>query len=321
MTDRWAPTDSFSLPGGYGMRRMSATEFATHGEGLAGLFDMLLVFEPPRKRPQHRHYRYVIGADISDGLGLDRSVCDVLRVPTIAEPAEQVAQFVTDSVSAEDFAPIIDAIGRWYADPDGMEAQAAIEINNHGKSTQDLLQKHYGYGNFYRWQYVDKAKLDDRFSKAIGWETSVRTRPILLGRLATALKAIDPITGHPGIVIHSPITFNDLADFYSATGHLADAEATRGAHDDCVFSIAIANFAAEQLLVGEQEPLADRRHREHMEAVDRKRASGVDRRDWRNTDCTAAEMELELADDDLGILTEDEIQDLAESHAHENYDP
>lgn len=313
-------TDSFTLPGGYGMRKLSPQEFAASGQGLVGLFDMLLVFEPPRKRPKHVGYRYVLGCDIGDGLGLDRSVCDVLRVPTMAEPAEQVAQFVTDSIGAEDFAPIIDAIGRWYADPDGLEAHACIEINNHGLATQGLLQRHYGYINFYRWQYADKADISKRFSKAIGWETNQKSRKVLLGKLMQGLKGIDPITGQPNLIVHSPITFNDLSDFYSPTGHLADAEATRGSHDDCVFSLALAHLAAEQMLVGESEPLADRRHRLHVEAEARARDAGTERRDWRNTDCTSLEMELELADDDLGILTDDDIQDLAEAHRDENYD-
>ena len=319
--DRPREPDSFTLPGGFGMRKLNAREFAAQGEGLQGLFDLLLVFEPPRRRPKSLDYRYVLGVDTSDGLGLDRSICDVVRVGTLAEPKEQVAQFCSDSTSAEDFAPIVDAIGRWYADPDGLEAQAAIEINNHGLATQGLLQRHYGYANFYRWQYQDKFDISKRFSKAIGWETNVKSRKILLGRLMTALKTIDPVTADPDLIIHSPITFNDLADFYSPTGHLADAEATHGSHDDAVFSLAIANFAAEQLLIGESEPVADRRHRIHQEELDRESKTGREPRDWRNTDCTAGEMSLELVPDrDGSILTDDEVGELVEAQAYADYD-
>ena len=44
-----------------------------------------------------------------------------------------------------------DAIGRYYADADQVEAMAAIETNNHGLATQDTLQLHLGYGHFYVW--------------------------------------------------------------------------------------------------------------------------------------------------------------------------
>ncbi len=302
--------DAFTLPPGYGFRRLNTPEFQARGQGLRGLLDLLLVFEPPRTRPTRRDARYIIGADISDGIGQDRSVADVLRVQTIEEPAEQVAQFVTETTSPEDFAPILDAIGRFYCDSDGLEAQMAIETNNHGKSTQDLLQKHHGYTHFYRWQYVDKLDLNRRFSQAIGWVTTPATRPILLSRFATAIKRLDPVTNLPDILIHSPFTYEDLADFYSPTGRLADAEGTRT--DDCVFSLAIAYWAAEQLFIGESEPLAERRHRLHQERQAREtKDSPFGRRDYRNTDVSADEADLGLDESDYAMMADDEVAALA----------
>ncbi|KKK76420.1 hypothetical protein LCGC14_2863830 [marine sediment metagenome] len=306
------PADSFTLPRGYGMRRLTVDEFQAHGTGLSGLMDLLLVFESPRTAPKARDYRYVVSADISDGCGRDRSSIDVLRVPTLGESCEQVAHWVSDSTTPEDLAPIIDAIGHLYKDHDGLEAQAAIEVNGHGKSTQDLLQKHYGYGNFYRWQYVDKAALNKRFSTAIGWTTTAQTRPILLSRFASAVSRIDPVTKLPDLIIHSPFTFTDLADFYSPTGHLADAEANRGGFDDCVISIAIGYYAVEQLLVGESEPLSDRRARYHREQQARAKADGQPVRDWRNTDASAAEQTLGWDEEALSGYSDREIEDLTD---------
>ena len=304
--------DSFTLPRGYGLRRLTPEEFSAHGTGLAGLMDLLLVFEPPRTAPQHRDFRYVVSADISDGCGRDRSSVDVLRVPTLGESCEQVAHWVSDSTTPEDLAPIIDAIGHVYLDHDRVEAQAAIEVNGHGKSTQDLLQKHYGYSNFYRWQYVDKASLDKRFSTAIGWTTTAQTRPILLSRFSSALARVDPVTHLPDLIIHSPFTFTDLADFYSPTGHLADAEASRGAHDDCVISIAIGYYAVQQLLVGESEPLSDRRQRYHREQQARAEASGAAVRDWRNTDASAGDALLGWDDETRAGYSDREIEELTD---------
>lgn len=307
--------DAFTLPAGYGMRRLTAKEFAATGSGLRGLFDLLLVFEPPRRRPRHQHYRYIMAIDTSDGLGQDRSVIDIVRVPTIQEPAEQVAQFVSDQTSAEDLAPIADAIGRWYCDGDQYEALAMIEINGHGKSTQDLLQKHYGYTHFFRWQYLDKAQMKKRFSQAIGWSTTPQTRPVLLGRFVSSLRQVDPLTKRPGLIIHSPVTFEDLSDFYSPTGLLADAEATRGNHDDCVMSLAMANYAIIQLFEGEDEPIAEQRRRRQIEDASRARSAATARLDYRNTDRTADEMQIGLIDPDLDTLTDNEMQDMIEAAA------
>ncbi len=307
--------DAATLPAGSGLRALNVAEFTARGRGLTSLMDLLLVFEAPRRRPTHRSYRYVLSADISDGIEQDRSSVDVVRVATLAEPHEQVAHFVTNTISPEDLAPVIDAIGHYYVDQDGIEAHAALETNNHGKSTQDLLQKHYGYGNFFVWQYMDKRQLDRRFSQAIGWATTPATRPILLSRLNTALKLIDPTTGAPGLIIHSPFTFADLGSFYSPTGRLADGEAARGAHDDCVISIGIANYAAEQLLVGETEPLAERRHRFHEEQVAREadaRLTGGGPRDYRNTDCSSDEAGLGLSEEELDEYTEADVAMLAD---------
>src|SRR5690242_3341400 len=122
------------LPAGYGFRHFRPEEIQlTSGF----LLDALFIWEPPRRRGERR---YVISADVADGLGLDRSVIEVIRCGTITEPMEQVAEFASDSVDPADLAFLIQVIGQYYTDHDGIEALAAIETNNHGLSTQNLLQ-------------------------------------------------------------------------------------------------------------------------------------------------------------------------------------
>lgn len=269
--------------------------------------DALLIFEPPRRRPHFREFRYVLSADIGDGLGQDRSVACVTRVGTIEEPAEEVAQLVSDSVSPSQFAYLLDAIGHLYADHEGIEALAAIECNNHGLSTQDMLQLHLGYTQFYRWEYYDAANPSERYSKKIGWVTTPRTRPILLDKFHAALTTLDPVTGKPDYIVNSPWTIEELADFQTET-ILAEAEAARGAHDDCILAAAIGNYAAWRLAGGEQEPLGDRRRRKHEEAAARlaHAAKAGQRRDFRNTAVTAAEIAAGIGEDfdDMDLLSE-----------------
>lgn len=300
--------DSFTLPPGFGFRRLTLVEL-TERTGLASApMNTLLLFEPPRDRRRHREYRYVMSADIGDGLGQDRSVCTVTRCGTLEESAEEVAQYVTDRLPPSQFAYIMDAIGHLYLDRDGVEALAAIECNNHGLSTQDTLQLHLGYTQFYRWEYYDAADQAKRFSNKIGWVTTPRTRPLLLDKYYAALTTLDPVTNYPDYIVNSPWTIDELADFQTE-GALWEAEAAKGAHDDCIMAGAIGNYAAWRLAGGELEPVGDRRRRRHEEQLARqldaiKKGAG---RDFRNTAMTVAEIDAGLG---MGLTDDDDFDEL-----------
>ncbi len=278
--------DGLLLPKGYGFRRMPLVELRER----TNLFDTLLIWEGPRR---HGPRRYVIAVDVSDGLGQDRSVIEVARMGTIEEPAEQVAQYVSDQIAPMALAYVIQAIGQYYVDEDGVEALVAIECNNHGLSTQDTLQLHLGYQHWYRWEFYDAADPAARFSNKIGWLTTTRTRPLLLDKFKSALTTIDPITGLPDYVTHSPLLHDELRDFQTQ-GALWEAEAARGAHDDCVMASAIANYVCWRLQAGETEPVEERRRRRSEESARIAAAADASTRtppDWRNTPCTAEEMQ------------------------------
>lgn len=301
--------DAFSLPPGFGFRRLSPLEVRERAGLAAAPMNALLVFELPRRTPIHREFRYVLSADIGDGLGQDRSVGTVTRMGTLEEPAEEVAQYVSDSLPPSQFAYILDAIGHLYADHDGVEALAAIECNNHGLSTQDTLQLHLGYGQFYRWEYYDMADPARRYSTKIGWVTTPRTRPLLLDKYYAALTTLDPVTNYPDYIVNSPWTIEELADFQTE-GALWEAEAAKGAHDDCILAGAIGNYVAWRLAGGEQEPLGDRRRRRHEERLARQAdaARRSQQRDFRNTAITTAEMDAGIG---LGLVDDDDYDELA----------
>lgn len=270
----------YEVPAGMGFHRYTPAEL----KELPHLFGQLQIFQPPR-----RGHRYILGCDVSDGLGQDRSVCDVFRMGTIEEGEEQVAQFIHDRVPPRQFAYIIDAIGHLYKWPDDREALAAIECNNHGLSVQDTLQLHLGYRHFYVWEVLDQADPRKRFTTKLGWVTTARTRPILLDQFYTGVTTIDPLTGYSDCRINSRFTLDEMRDFQT-DGALWEAEAARGAHDDCIIAGAIAHYVAWRLMAGESEPLADRRRR-RREAELRRLASGDQARlDYRNSDTTVDQM-------------------------------
>jgi hypothetical protein len=285
--------DAFTLPAGYGFHRLSLEALRLRHD----LFGTLQIYEPPRTRGPRR---YILGVDVGDGIGKDRSVIAVHRVGTIEAPEEQVALYVTDALSPQALAFYVDAIGRLYVDEDHYEALVAIECNNHGISTQDTLQLHMGYGNLYRWEYLDAIDPKKRYSTKAGWWTTSRTRPMLLDKLYHSITTIDPVTHQTDLLVHATILFSELADFETETV-FAEAAAARGAHDDVVMATAIAHYVAWRLQGGEQEPLSERRSRLHAERAARD-AAGVytaQKRDWRNTGCTADEWQAQVDPDDV----------------------
>ena len=296
--------DTHPVPPGYGFRRIwKKGELAE----LPNMRDTVLgIWEYPRTRGQRR---YIISADIGDGLGKDYSVADVIRQPTIEEPAEQVAQFVSNRLTPTQFAFVMDAIGRYYCDEDSIEACATIECNNHGLSTQDTLQLHLGYTNFYVWEYADAANPDKRYSTRIGWLTTERTRPLLLDKFFEAITTLDPITGLPDFRLNSAVSRGELRHFIipdEPGSTLGDASAAPKQHDDAILSPAIGYYAAYRHSGGEMEPVAERRRRRNALVALRASAGLVP--DYRNTAVTSDEADQgvdheydEFNDHDAGL--------------------
>ncbi len=286
-------SDAFTLPPAYGFSRLTLDQLRLRDSTLGAM----QIFEHPRTRGDRR---YIMGVDVSDGIGKDRSVVAVHRMGTIEEPEEQVALYVTDTTTPVQLAYAVDAIGRLYCDQDRFEAMACVECNNHGLSTQDTLMLHLGYAHFYRWEYLDAADPQRRYSTKVGWVTTPRTRPMLLDKLYESLTHIDPVTKATDLLVHAAILRDELADFQTE-GALWEAAAARGAHDDVVMATAIAHYIAWRLQGGEQEPLSERRSRMHAEREARN-ASGAalnQKRDWRNTGCTSDEWHAQVDPDEV----------------------
>ena len=302
--------ETHPVPAGHGFRRLSPAQLAA----MPNLRQSVLaIWEYPRLRGPRR---YVMSVDVSDGLGQDYSVIDIIRLPTIEESAEQVAQYCTDRLDPKNLAFVCDAIGRYYCDSDGIEALAAIETNSHGLSTQDTLQLHLGYMNFYVWEYADAATPERRYSTRIGWLTSPRTRPLLLASFYGAVTTFDPITHEPDFVLNSPITRSELRHFITETT-IGEAEAARGQHDDAVMAGAIGYYVAWRMAGGEIEPVAERRRR-HTAYLALQQERGQEPPDYRNSPATVEDSDdlevdhepepdayYNLTDDDGGLYFDD----------------
>lgn len=278
------------IPPGFGMRVLRPQEHTAVWRAVAdepAPLDVLLVWESPR-----RGHRYVVSADVSSGQKLDYSVVDVTRVPTLREPAEQVAQFRTNTIDETDLAYTIDAIGRLYASAvDDQPALVAVETNAMGVATVRELSRHIGYTNLFLWKYWDVATVDKDTANRIGWTTSQRSRPIMLQHYVHLVRTVDPHTGWPDYRINSPATIEELSSFQSP-GPLWLAEAVDGAHDDCIMAGAIGQIVIKLTFesLGETTHDARRRTSEEVARAETRAQLTAQRVDYQNSDQTYDQM-------------------------------
>lgn len=287
-------TDPIYLPKGMALRRLSPPEMAAlhNARSLDDLEGLVLMWEAPRRKQF-----YVIAGDVAQGQGGDRTGATVLRVGTVNDPDEEVAQICSRWMDAVDLAYAIDCLGRLYKGKDDLPALVGIECNGLGLHAQSTLINQFGYDNIFMWEYEDAATPEGRFTRKFGWWTTVRTRPLIIGRLIRAVKTVDPVTKLPDVRINSPFTLEELNDFTKPPGKaLHEAEAARGANDDALLQLAVCIHLAQKLQFdyGGGESVAERRRRvseekfrEHVAAE----ALGIeaDPRHAQNTDVTERE--------------------------------
>lgn len=287
------PSDpNLPLPPGLGFRTVPSSEWKLW-KSPEDAFGRLLIWELPQ-----RGERYVITVDVADGVGLDRSIIEVLRVGTLERSDEEVAQFASDSIDAIGLAAYVDPIGRFYGE-DGEPGITGVEANNHGIATLAELKRHFGYLNHFIWQHEDARDPRSRFTRSDGWYTTRKTRPMILSRLLRALTTLDPLTGTPDCRVNSPLTQEELADFHTE-GALWEAEAAPGTHDDTILALAIAVHIAQTLHHEDAEPLDEQRRRLAEERLRKGELAErfATRRDYQNTDSTAEEQEHGSAEDE-----------------------
>ncbi len=161
---------------------------------------------------------YMLGGDVAGGVGEDASVVEIFCL----EDMEQVGEWINNKIDPETFAYEIARIARYFGD-----AFCVVENNNHGILTLSVLEKIYDKELIYK----DDSTVASSAEKEIfqlGYKTTKRNKPLMIGRLRTLL-------AHH-MVIHSPILRSELTTFIETeTGGL---EAQQGCNDDTVMASA-----------------------------------------------------------------------------------
>lgn len=172
-------------------------------------------------------YTYVLGADPAGGAGGDNSAMEVFCLDT----QEQVAEYAHNRIEPDIFGDKVTDIANLFNG-----AFIVVESNNHGPITLDSIRSR---------QYPDiliysmdqaRTEFEDKSLMQMGFRTSARTKPIMIGKLRTAV-------AHDW-TIHSELLRGEFSTFIEhENGRLA---AQDGCHDDRVMASACAIMGLER---------------------------------------------------------------------------
>lgn len=164
-------------------------------------------------------YQYVIGADVAEGLEHgDYSCVQVLCLQTNSQVATWHGHIDPD-IFGEEIAKIAWRYNR---------ALVAVEVNNHGLTTNKAMQR-YGYPKLYvRHELDGKSSYQNRQSK-IGWLTTKASKPLMIDELSMAMRN--------GLKIHEEATIGEMLTYTrNDRGQMGGSP-----FDDRVVALAIAN--------------------------------------------------------------------------------
>lgn len=174
--------------------------------------DNLNVYEPLDK-----FAKYIIGVDTSEGLITgDRSTAVVLNAKTFTVCAHYAGHLAPDLLAL--------AVADWAKEYNG--ALVVVEDNNHGLVTVNELKKLYTH-LYYR---KVKDEVTDEWTEKVGWRTTNRTKPLLIGNLDKQLRA--------GLQVPAKDILDELMTY--VIDEDGTTNASEGSHDDLVIGTALA---------------------------------------------------------------------------------
>jgi len=174
--------------------------------------------------PHDTGEQYVIGADVAMGVrNGDFSVAQILD-----SKKRQVATW-RGQVHPDYFAEVLYALGTYYN-----EAFICVENNSHGILTCTRLGKDMAYPNFYT--EVQHDKITDRETVKLGFSTTAKTKPLIIDQLRAAMREGE-------IELNDKTTIREMLTYIVTESGAMEAEAS--CFDDCVISMALANYVHE----------------------------------------------------------------------------
>jgi hypothetical protein len=173
-----------------------------------------------------RGHQYVVGADPSGGTGGDNAAAEVFDL-TIGE---QVAEYAHNRIEPDVFGDKVTDLAEYFNG-----AFVVVESNNHGPLTLDRLRaRDYDSSLIYSMEQAG-VNFEDKNLMSMGFRTSTRTKPIMVGKLRSLL-------AHDW-VIHSEALNSELSTFIEHENGTLGAQ--EGCKDDRVMASACAGMGFE----------------------------------------------------------------------------
>ena len=180
--------------------------------------------------PDHSR-TYVVGVDISEGVGDAASVVQVLDITDLAE-IKQVAVYCNDTISPYNFTPkLLEILHQWGSPP------ALIERNNCGAQVVDTLANVYGYDNIVNYTPNKTQQID---------------RPGVIAHTNTKYKGVINmkywLTETYSVVLQDNNTLEELKTFVRYPNGTWKAIQGINIHDDRVMSLVWALMILETVI-------------------------------------------------------------------------
>jgi hypothetical protein len=180
--------------------------------------------------------QYVIGADISTGLGgsyTSNSVVHVLNLLTM----EQVLEYSVNTVDPAEFADVCMALGHWFH-----KAYLAWEANGPGGQFTKRVQSKRYPNVYFRKLFWRKSR---KKTQEMGWWTDERTKEAMFGEMSRSVK-------HGELFLHSNMLVKECGQYVRINGKIehvlevnSNDDSSKGkSHGDRVIAMCVALQAA-----------------------------------------------------------------------------
>ena len=166
---------------------------------------------------------YSVGGDTAGGKTSDDwSVLTVVDNKTL----EDVATW-RGHIDPTELGILLVSLANLYGGITG-QAFMVVEINNHGLATLESARLNGGWHFYCRrtWDRISK-----NWSEGLGFQTSMKTRPMLIARARNAFR-------EPSIRINDPVLLEEALTFVRLDGGREDHQ--EGCHDDALFAWMLA---------------------------------------------------------------------------------
>lgn len=183
---------------------------------------------------------YGLGNDNGEGVGQNKTSIEMIRKGSMFEYSEQVCEFASRYISANNLVPYVDALGTFYSHFSSdlnNECKIIIEVACGGSGLQHRLRVDKGWMNFHRWEgAMDSARRRGLTQATLGWLTNRLTRPWIVGDVTRDIK-----DGY--LRVNSPFLIRECQTLQLDEDSSQKIEAKGSDTDDNFFAAGMAHFS------------------------------------------------------------------------------